>query len=534
MPQQWYYERNGKTRGPVSREELQQLIGSGELSGNSQVIRDGMSQWVPASSINSTDDTASPPPVRPSVQKPSPPNKPPRPAPPSYQRPPNRPQRRPNLLPLYFGSLAVVAILAALLGWMAHSLSSPNDENEKSEQTAKADAKPNAAEGSKPRVSSVETKRSSDESTELLRAEQESQRSAQAGLESQAERSQVTVNNGAVSSSQRSTTGSDETSVLKEPLVASNADAEPITKPRQQDAITSPPAKTETNLEQAAGKPNNSKQQEPVALFQELDIQRQPKLSMLGAVQAQDIQYRILSELMVGQPDEKGFREVQQVVKDTQLVKADALSQAMFAESLKRLIGWQFSYTLNSRNVVIEIRGPGDGKKIAPVKPPGAQGFLVTSVMDEDGWKELAELSFFTPDPKGMRNQSWKRQMTHNFEPLGSWFGETTFVPRGQERGLMRIDYAHKLTYKPPARGAPAAGGLPFKINNADLKAGTAGGIIYFDTEQERVHSAQEQFHVRGSITADALGQALTIPIEEKQAITVRIVDQNPWDNRAE
>lgn len=520
----------------MSRDELQRLIGSGELSSTSQVIRDGMSQWVPASRIDSTG-AASPPPVQPSVQRPSPPHKPPRPAPPSHHRPPNRPnrrQRRPNLLPLYFGSLAVVAILAALIGWMAHSLSSSKDEIEKSDQTAKLDPKRNLVDESNKRVTSAKAERSPDKSTGLRQSEGKNPESMEAGLESQAERSQVTVDDGADSSSQRLTKESDETSVLKEPLVASGSEVEPITKPRQQQAVTSRPATAESNVEQATGKQNASKQQEPLVLFQELDIQRQPKLSMLGAVQAQDIQYRILSELTVGQPDEKGFREVQQVVKDTQLVKADALSQAMFAGSLKRLIGWQFSYTLNFRNEVVEIRGPDDGKKIAPVKPPGAQGFLVTSVMDEDGWKELAELSFFTPDPKGMQNQSWTRQMTHNFEPLGSWFGETTFVPRGQERGVMRIDYAHKLTYKPPAKGATGAGGLPFKINNADLKAGTAGGIIYFDTGQKRVQSAQEQFHVRGSITADALGQALTIPIEEKQAITVRIVDQYPWGNRAE
>lgn len=530
MSQQWYYQKDGKTRGPISRDQLRQLVVSGELTGGAQVIRDGMSQWVPASSIDVPKKAASPPPVNASVRKPPLPQSPPRPAPPTFRRPPV-PRRKPNRLPLYFGSLVAVAILAALLGWMANSLSSSKNDH-KSEKTAQLDSTSSRSDTLKQQSFSQPRAQSSNEITVNRRAERNGQNTIEASSEKQTQSSRGVAEQRTSSAAAALKTKSTETTHTEQSNDQTPFESSKITGSSQQDSVTAQVTAEKLTSEQSAAKPNASGKQTPVVLFQELDIRRQPKLSMLGSVMAQDIQYRILSELSVGHPDEKGFREVQQVVKDTQLVKADPLSQAMFADSLKRLIGWQFSYTLNFRNEVIEIRGPDDGKKIAPVKPAGAQGFLMTSVMDEDGWKELAELSFFTPDPKGLQNQSWTRQMTHNFEPLGSWFGQTTFVPRGRQRSLMRIDYAHKLTYKPPAKGAAGAGGLPFTVKNADLKAATAGGVIYYDTDRKRVQSAEEQFHVGGTITADALGQVLNLPIEEKQAITVRILDQYPWDNR--
>jgi hypothetical protein len=525
MPQQWYYQQDGQTHGPVSRQELQQLVDSGQLGNDSRVIRDGMRDWMSASGMNAVDKVVPPPPVKEAADSSSPASPATRPAQSTYQRPPNRPQRPSNHLPLYFGSLAVVAVLAAIIGWMASSLDS-SDNDKQSDQAEKQQNKRNERNEANRRVASKTipatdpVKRANstggnegETTTQPDRAQSLPKETTTSGRDNESVSSPVSPDSSSETASRQENIRDESTEPKQIPDVS---------KPTAEQVTSKPATQTQTA----------PKQEKPLVLFQELDIQRQPKLSMLGTVMAQDIHYRILSELHVEQPDEKGFRQVQQVVKDTNLVKADALSRTMFEDSLKRLIGWQFSYKLNLRNEVVEIRGPDGDKKIAPIEPAGAKGFLVTSVMDEDGWKELAELSFFTPDPKGMQNQSWSRQMTHNFEPLGSWFGETTFVPRGKEQGVLRFDYAHKMTYKPPEKPAAAAGGLPFTIKNADFKAGTAGGIIYYDTRLKRVHSAQEQFHVLGTLSADALGQVLDIPVEEKQAITVRIVDQNPWNNQ--
>ena len=115
--------------------------------------------------------------------------------------------------------------------------------------------------------------------------------------------------------------------------------------------------------------------------------------------------------------------------------------------------------------------------------------------------------------------------MTHDYAPLGSWYGQTTFFPRGSQQQMSRFDFSHKLTYKPPAKGADIGG---MAINSADFRVGAAGGTIYFDAQRKRVHTAQERFHVRGDIGANVLGQAANVSVEEQQAITIRVHDQDP------
>ena len=50
-PQDWYYSRGGDQQGPVAASVLHQMIGTGELSLNDQVWKDGMSDWRPAGQV---------------------------------------------------------------------------------------------------------------------------------------------------------------------------------------------------------------------------------------------------------------------------------------------------------------------------------------------------------------------------------------------------------------------------------------------------------------------------------------------------
>ena len=51
MSQQWFYSKNGQQQGPVSPEQLKQLAAAGKLQPTDLVWKEGMSQWVAASSI---------------------------------------------------------------------------------------------------------------------------------------------------------------------------------------------------------------------------------------------------------------------------------------------------------------------------------------------------------------------------------------------------------------------------------------------------------------------------------------------------
>jgi hypothetical protein len=262
-------------------------------------------------------------------------------------------------------------------------------------------------------------------------------------------------------------------------------------------------------------------------LFQELDIKRTPKFAVLGAITAQDLRYQILSELRIGEGDKQELRPVEQTVKDARLLAADELSAETFEQSLKALKGATFRYKVNRVGEVSDFApAPAKGAKFVPAAPKGAMGFLVTSVMDDDGWNEVAQLSFFVPSALASGKQGWSRPMTHDFGPLGSWSGKTNFTRKGTQSGVLRIDYVHQMKYKPPGKGR---GDLPLAITAATFKPEAADGTIRYDTKAGRVQSAEERFFVKGSVATEILGEALTAEIEEQQVISVRILERNPW-----
>ena len=49
---QWYYSKDGTQHGPVTVEELQSKIRSGEVARDALVWRDGMSDWTAASGVS--------------------------------------------------------------------------------------------------------------------------------------------------------------------------------------------------------------------------------------------------------------------------------------------------------------------------------------------------------------------------------------------------------------------------------------------------------------------------------------------------
>lgn len=257
-------------------------------------------------------------------------------------------------------------------------------------------------------------------------------------------------------------------------------------------------------------------------------MQRKPTFSVLGVVTEQDLRYQLLSQLTITPPNAQGVRTVNQHVLDTKLIQSDDLSRPMFEQSLKALRGTKFSYQVGSGGEVEKLAvGPPDGRKAAAVEPKGGAGFRVSSVMDASGWRELAQLSFFLPDLQQSGNQAWTRPMTHDFGPLGSWTGETRFVRQGTKAGVLRVDYAHHLKYLPPEKDR---GELPFAIKDALFTTDVAAGSILFDTAAGRVQAAQEQFQVHGEIATDLLGEAASVQVGEQQAISLRILTKNPWE----
>jgi hypothetical protein len=288
------------------------------------------------------------------------------------------------------------------------------------------------------------------------------------------------------------------------------------------------PAGTQTPKKQepAPTAPAPPAKREPQTLYQQVDVQRKPSFSIPGfPATTQNIHYQVLSRLDV-ELQEDGTKKVVQFVQDTKLIAADDLSRSTFAKSLEQLKRQQYVYTLNERGAVIEFRGHKDNRVALPIEMAAASGFQITSVIDEDGWRELAELTFLVPDPNPQSQESWQRQMTHDWGALGVWSGVTTFVRAESDGPLQEIRYKHDMKYTKPAPGA--GGALPIKIVGANFMSTQAGGILHYDPQKQRVAAAQEAFDVQGAVTTELLGQAVELQMAEQQRIGIRVFDQMP------
>jgi hypothetical protein len=73
---QWFYTKNGQQVGPVDEAELRNLLSSGQVASSELVWKDGMANWVAASTVPELADTTggeiplapAPPPSRQPVQ----------------------------------------------------------------------------------------------------------------------------------------------------------------------------------------------------------------------------------------------------------------------------------------------------------------------------------------------------------------------------------------------------------------------------------------------------------------------------------
>ncbi|HEX5104453.1 MAG TPA: DUF4339 domain-containing protein [Pirellulaceae bacterium] len=486
MNDQWYYEQHGVPHGPLAGEQLQQLVAKGAVPPTTLVWREGLTEWTTAAAAGFQPVATSPQP-------------PPLPVPPPIIAPAARANRRappPTInWPLVIGGGAAALVVAALGGWFANALLRERDPPR--QIAAAAPSVPDT-------VNPAELRRPAE-------TPRPSPRPAPAALPSAKSPSPSVP--ASSPTAEPSVPAKPAPAQIEPPPVVAKTPTDPATQSTP-PAPSTPPPQTQ---------PSSNAQ----TLYQEIDIQRAPKFSILGSVTAQELHYKLLSELHAAAADEQGVRKIEQYVRSTQLLKADELSQGMFEQSLRDLEGWQFTFKVNRRGDILEWKGgPPAGRKTARVEQPGAAGFMVTSVLDEDGWKEMAQLSFFVPEEQTAGSQTWVRKMTHDFGPLGSWVGETHYTPKEASNPL-QIDYVHRMTYKPPARGI---GGLPFAITDAKFTPEIAAGAFLYDKQASRVIQVQERFLVKGSLATELLGQAAAVEMEEDQLITVRLLEQNPWE----
>jgi hypothetical protein len=263
--------------------------------------------------------------------------------------------------------------------------------------------------------------------------------------------------------------------------------------------------------------------------YQEVAIGRVSRYSVLGLDLGQQVRYVLVSSFTIRKKDADCTLQVDQKVESVHLAEANRALQAQLEELLRRTKGATFHFTINPRREVVRFEGGQEALRVfTGGNPLGGTTFLLWSFLDQDGWKELAEVSFFKPRDLKRPDDRWTRPFAHSWGPLGHWQGVAGYVRNGHDGGKPRYDYALDLAYRPP--GARAGAGLPFEVGKADFRIQTARGAIAFDPDRGRVSHAEERFHVRGAVAVSALGVDALVEMDEMQIFQLRHHDRNPLE----
>ena len=247
------------------------------------------------------------------------------------------------------------------------------------------------------------------------------------------------------------------------------------------------------------------KLKEVETFYQELTVTQNPTFKVQGIPIVSMLRYRVVSRFTVKKANADGSLVVEQKVESAKLLQADALTQNALAGPVARLPGTTYTMHLGPKTDVTKLDGAADAIGVAAL---GGQGMQMASLLDRDGWKEIAQTTFFQMDKPLKVNDRWLKPMTHNWGSLGSWSGQTHFVYMGQQGTIHNIAFGQQMAYKAPAAGA-AIGGM--KITGAQFQPQEARGVIAFDAARGKVVSAEERFRVKGVLNGNLLGYEIAI-----------------------
>lgn len=256
------------------------------------------------------------------------------------------------------------------------------------------------------------------------------------------------------------------------------------------------------------------------AIEQEVIVTRRSTYRVQDIEVTQAAEYTITSDLEVTAVRPDGGCVMTQTVRATRLGECDPTLRQDMDAALRKTQGTTFEIAVTADGEVRAFKGADESIHVQVPNDPGrTMTFRVWSILDADGWKELAGLTLLQP---AKNRANWDRPIAHDWGPLGGWSGKTTFRVNGKYDGRDRIDFAHSLTYRKPNPGA--GDDLPLKIVRSEFRTPTAGGSILYDPKAGRVARAEETFQARGRVTVAAIPGHAAVDLDERQdfRLTVR------------
>lgn len=257
---------------------------------------------------------------------------------------------------------------------------------------------------------------------------------------------------------------------------------------------------------------------------QEVTVTRRSAAGALGVIVGQGAEYTITSAFKITKVNADGSLLAEQTIRSTKLIAADDELKENLATGLTQAKGAKFELKVGPDGQITSFNGVADPIRVQVGRNANEQTFRLWSILDADAWKELSGLTFFLPDRPLQRGAKWSRDATHDWGALGSWRGKTAYTAAGPEptkRGSERVEYAHNLSYRPPA--APRGLNLSLQVVRAEFQPVVAGGVIAFDPTSKRTTAAEEMFRVRGAAVMSAAGAEVNVEVDETQKFRVTV-----------
>jgi len=193
---------------------------------------------------------------------------------------------------------------------------------------------------------------------------------------------------------------------------------------------------------------------------------------------------------------------------------------------MEKLKGAKFTITLNAKDGKISKFEGYDEFIKALTEGNEEAGKFVKMMLSEDVLKKGCEEVFtFLPGKAVAKGDSWKKEATIPFGPLGSFKTVNDYTYQGKEENLEKIALKAQLTYSPPK--GDAGFGL-FKIVKGNLKSEGARGTLLFDTDKGRLAKYSMAMVFRGSLTMDIMGNMIDMDITIDQNSNSRVMNRNP------
>ena len=153
---------------------------------------------------------------------------------------------------------------------------------------------------------------------------------------------------------------------------------------------------------------------------------------------------------------------------------------------------------------------------------------LLNAILSDKALTKMAEPTWWAYPPNGVvpADKKWKETATLELGPIGTYKTDFDFTFKGDDK----IGIKTSLTYSPPAAADKA--GLPFVIEDAELKSKSGEGEAIYDKTAGRFKETKLDMELKGDLKIAVGNQTTNVQLTQTQKSSSITRDDNPWADK--